>query len=276
MMNDAQPLPMEFSPVVSRDDSDFIQSDCNRAAYQMVREDRQWPDNRLIVIGPPQCGKSHLVRIWSKRVKARIIGHADIVDHEMIAAMRGRAVSVLRADQCAGSQELETGLFHLCNEVANTGGRLLLTARRSPVFWPLLLADLGSRLRGSQQVTVHPPDEQLLAALIVKLFSDRQISVPSRVVKYVVARMERTFEAAHALVAEMDQRGLLERKRISLATAAAALRAYKIQQESVRQESLRQALTGQMSSRQETAGRESTVEDVTTEEKTGHDHVSSA
>jgi chromosomal replication initiation ATPase DnaA len=65
-------------------------------------------------------------------------------------------------------------------------------------------------------VAIREPDEQLLGALIVKLFNDRQIRVGADVLHYVLPRIERSFEAVRDLVAEADRRAMVEKRKISI------------------------------------------------------------
>ena len=68
-----------------------------------------------------------------------------------------------------------------------------------------------------------PPDDALLAAVIVKLFADRQIAVPPALVPWLVARMERSFTAAHDIVAALDARALALGRPVTRALAAEVL-----------------------------------------------------
>ena len=69
----------------------------------------------------------------------------------------------------------ETLLFHLYNRLAERRGRLLLTATLPVAGWPLRLPDLRSRLLTAWPVHIEPPDDGLLAALLVKQLADRQL-----------------------------------------------------------------------------------------------------
>ena len=52
------------------------------------------------------------------------------------------------------------------------------------------------------------PDDDLLRRVLVKLFADRQLAVDSAVVDYIVVRMERSLQAANALVDDLDREAL--------------------------------------------------------------------
>ncbi len=219
------PPPMEFSAAASFNAADFVRSDCNAEACDAVLLEDGWPDGRLILTGPARCGKTHLAHIWSQAAKARILSCGDLAEPGIAAAARGAAAAVLNADRSAGNSEQEAGLFHLCNAAAESGGLLLLTSRRDPALWTVRLADLKSRAQGSRCVSVGSPDDRMLRALIIKLAADRQISVAPNVADYILPRMERTFEAAEALVAEIDRRCLAKGRGISRTAAAESLAA---------------------------------------------------
>jgi len=67
------------------------------------------------------------------------------------------------------------------------------------------------------------PDDALLSALLVKLFADRQLIVDSGLVDYIAVRMERSLEAANALVDELDREALAAGGAVTRKLAAAAL-----------------------------------------------------
>jgi chromosomal replication initiation ATPase DnaA len=59
--------------------------------------------------------------------------------------------------------------------------------------------------------------------VLVKLFADRQIAPPPRLVDYCLKRMDRSFAAAQRLVAALDARALATGQPIGTALAAEVL-----------------------------------------------------
>ena len=59
---------------------------------------------------------------------------------------------------------------------------MLLTSRAPPPALTLGIRDLASRLRAVPVVTLAPPDDALLRALIVKLAADRQLALDEALV----------------------------------------------------------------------------------------------
>jgi chromosomal replication initiation ATPase DnaA len=72
-------------------------------------------------------------------------------------------------------------------------------------------------------VDIRLPDDELLGALLVKLFHDRQLTVGKDVLIYLVARMERSFAATSAVVEALDQLALAERRSVTVQLARTVL-----------------------------------------------------
>jgi len=70
---------------------------------------------------------------------------------------------------------------------------------------------------------VAAPDDALLAALLVKLFADRQLAVSDDVVLFLLRQMERSFEAARCLVAELDAAALRDHRGVTIPLARSVL-----------------------------------------------------
>ena len=117
----------------------------------------------------------------------------------------------------------EKALLSFYNRVRERGGHLLLTARGPVGGWTLQLPDLASRLRAAAVVAIGPPDDPLLGAILLKLFADRQLVVPEALIAYLVRHMERSFDAAQAIVAGLDAASLRQRRPITVALAHALL-----------------------------------------------------
>ena len=119
-------------------------------------------------------------------------------------------------DPWLGERAAETTLFHLYNIFKEQGRTLLLTMRMTPSQAEFAVPDLASRLRAAPVASIHPPDEDLLAAVLVKLFHDRQLAVGEDVLAYILPRMERSFAAARDIVEKADQTALAEKRAISI------------------------------------------------------------
>lgn len=79
-----------------------------------------------------------------------------------------------------------------------------------------MLPDLRSRLSSVPAVAVGEPDDALFMAVLVKLFSDRQLQVGEDVIRYMTTRMERSFDAARRAVKSIDSAALAARRGITV------------------------------------------------------------
>lgn len=209
-------------PALGRDD--FFVSPANAVAVKAIETWSDWPQRKLLLTGPNGSGKTHLVHVWAQAAGAKVIEARDLdagnVDR-LVA--ENRSVAVEDIEIIAGNADAEHAFFHLHNLLLAESGYLLLTSASSRAIWSLSLPDLKSRIQGTAVATLKAPDDALLAAVLVKLFADRQISVPAGVVAQLVARMERSFEFAQRLVGALDQQSLSERRAITTALATRVL-----------------------------------------------------
>ena len=219
----SQPRQMAFDLGLTEDISraGFFPSPANAAALAAVDGWPGWPQGRLLLIGPEGSGKSHLARIWASESPAQILPASDLPTQDP-TRLPPRLV-VEDADETAGLPAHEEALFHALNHQLASNGQLLLTARRSPRDWGIRLPDLLSRLQSIAIARLEPPDDALLSAVLVKLFADRQITVPANLIPYLAARMDRSIAAARSLVAALDARALALGRPVTRALASELL-----------------------------------------------------
>ncbi|WEZ83859.1 DnaA regulatory inactivator HdaA [Rhizobium sp. 32-5/1] len=210
------PLAFEHDPAIGRDD--LLISDPLSAAVSIVDTWPQWSSPVVILAGPVGSGKSHLASIWREKSGAVPIHPQTGSDAADIAARQ--PVLFEDADRRGFDDQ---ALFHVINSVRENGTGLLITTRLWPMSWPVELADLRSRLKAATVVEIGEPDDELLALVLVKLFSDRQLTVDEKLIGYIVTRMERSLDAAQTIVEKLDRLALSRRTRISRALALEVL-----------------------------------------------------
>jgi chromosomal replication initiation ATPase DnaA len=191
-------LPFPHSP--GYDSRDFLPAASNQEALAWL--DTDWPDRRLALWGSAGCGKSHLLHIWAERAGARILRGPALQDLDALPESGGLALD--DADTVIS----EPLLLHLLNIARDRALHVLLASRTPPSRWPVRLPDLSSRLRAITAVELRPPSDDLLAALLMRLLSDRQLSVTQPVQNWLLTRLPRSPAALRQAVARLDQASL--------------------------------------------------------------------
>lgn len=217
-------LDLRTPPALGR--GDFLVAPANAAALAQLDAPDAWPGGRLLLIGPEGSGKTHLAAFWAAEHGARRQPAAALRPESAEGLLgEGGALVIEDAHRAGGAAGAERTLFHLWNLAPQRGALLLLTARVPPRDWGIALPDLRSRMDAVAQARLDPPDDPLLAAVLVKLFADRQLAVGADVVEALVPRMDRDLGLARRLVAAIDAGALAARRpvtrRLALETLAA-------------------------------------------------------
>jgi chromosomal replication initiation ATPase DnaA len=197
---------------------DFLVSRSNQAACDVIDRWPDWPSRSVLVVAPPGAGKTHLANVWRLRSGAAAFAAAALSEEDVT-----RARSALLIEDLHAGIGNERALFHLLNLVREHKLSMLLTSRLAPGEMEVALPDLRSRLRALPVVTIDPPDEALLKAVLVKHFADRQLTVEPHVISYIALHMDQSMEAAAAIVADIDRRALASHRKVTRALAAEIL-----------------------------------------------------
>ncbi len=219
-MSEAQiPLDLGHRPALS--DGDFLVAPCNAEAHAWLKRWPNWPGPSSVVYGPAECGKTHLAHLFVAVSGAVTLSGAALTVADP-PRLLGQARAVVVEDCDRGSLD-EAALFHLINLTKESCGFLLLTGREAPSRWKVRLPDLRSRLNAMPALAIGAPDDEVLAAVLVKLFADRQVKIGEELVTYLLGRMERSFAAAAGLVERLDHAALAGRRAVTVPLARSVL-----------------------------------------------------
>ena len=220
-MSETTQIAFKFSPHPYLGREDFMVSSCNFEAVQLIDNWPEWPFFAVCLYGPSGCGKTHLCRIFSDRVS--VIKHYPY----KIPCIQAKNITLdtphrlFAQNTCLIVENLDENinqeaLFHLYNLYRNEGGFILFTAHKAPARLKLSLPDLKSRLTIMPSVAIGEPDDEMLSALIIKLFSDRQLLVAPEIINYMIKNMQRSFTYCNQLVAEIDNISIIRKRAVSL------------------------------------------------------------
>ena len=80
------------------------------------------------------------------------------------------------------------------------------------------LNDLKSRVKNCLLAEIEKPDDELIFALILKYFSDKQINIEKKLIDYIVKRVERSYRKISEFIYKVDETSLKKKKPIDLKT----------------------------------------------------------
>ena len=206
----ARQMSFDWPTGVALGPDDFFVSEANAKAFAMLQDPQHWPEGKLVIAGPLGCGKSHLARIFQAENGAEMLSAEQITPET-----RSDASTVIIEDMDTLPKAGEEAVFHIHNNLRSSGGTLLLTATSAPSRWPITLPDLASRMQATTVMPITSPDDALLQALLMKLFSDRGITPKPDLVAYLGKRIERSYAAAAAIVAQLDETALATGDKIN-------------------------------------------------------------
>lgn len=204
-------LDLPHREALGRDD--FFVTPSNASAVASVDRWPDWPVRVVALVGPAGSGKSHLAEVWRQKSGARLVSGGEVTVEAVPALLAQAAGLVIDSVEPGGFDE--RALFHLLNLARQQQADLLFTSTQVPDQWGVRLPDLRTRLAALAVITLGPPDDLLLRAVLVKLFTDRQLAVDEGLVSYMLARMPRSLDAARALVALIDRQALTERAEVT-------------------------------------------------------------
>lgn len=164
---------------------------------------RRSDESLLLLCGPRGSGKTHILAILC----------ADLVE-------TGAAVSFI--DDARESAEPADLLVRI-EQAKATGERLIIAGPGEPSDWARGLKDLATRLNAAPRITLGEPDEDLLRAVMTKMFADRQLRAPEAIAAYAAPRIAKTFAAAEQFVAALDALSIERGQPIGLKLAREAV-----------------------------------------------------
>lgn len=199
-------------PPISWGSENFFLSPSNREAYEWVDSWPAWSAYGLVLRGPAGAGKTHLARIWQHRTHATEVLPEALPGMDLDAlAARSSCIVIENFERCDAEM-----LLRLLNCIRDHRGYALLTTQLPVQAWSFTLPDLTSRLGALPKAALTVPDDALLCAILTKQFTDRQLRAPKEVIEWLVARIERSFEALAAAVELIDKETLMQSRGITL------------------------------------------------------------
>ncbi len=204
---------MDLGTAYTRDD--FLVLPENEHIVRMLEDLSLWKSHCMLLYGERASGKTHLSNIFvnAHEGSSIIMEACDVQEESVPGLVKDYKYIVL---ENAGENLSEEPVFHLFNFAKDEGVHLLMTAEKPFTEWGIKLPDLYTRLATAMAISIPEPSDEMMTALLSKMFSDRQIYVAGDVFSYIISHTERSFSALHDIVSAADKLSLKEKRKITV------------------------------------------------------------
>ena len=114
--------------------------------------------------------------------------------------------------------ENEKLLYSLFNLIYQDNKYLLILSNKSINEIHFKLDDLNSRAKNCLFAKIENPEDDLIFAIILKSFSDRQIKLEKKIVEFIIKRIDRSYGKIYEFIYKIDQLSLKKKKPINFKT----------------------------------------------------------
>ena len=213
-MNELNQLLLNFDYKQNFNYEDYYVSKSNFFAFQLIDKWPKWEKNILNIFGEKYSGKTHLANIFKKKNKAKKITEKELSD-EKLRELKLYENIILDDFENVCEERILYSLFNLIDQ----DNKFLLINSEIPINEiNFNLKDLKSRSKNCLFAKIENPDDELIFALILKSFSDRQISVEKKLIEYVIKRIDRSYGKISEFIYKVDELSLKKKKAIDLKT----------------------------------------------------------
>ena len=105
-------------------------------------------------------------------------------------------------------------MYSLINLIEQDNKYLIITSRVPLVEIDFKLNDLKSRSKNFLLQKINMPDDELMFAIILKNFSDRQISIDKKLINHIIKRIDRSYGKIFDFIYKIDEISLKRKKPV--------------------------------------------------------------
>ena len=211
-MSELNQLLFNFNHKQNFNYNDFYVSKSNFFAFKLIEEWPKWEKNILNIYGESFSGKSHLSNIFLQKNKALKLNNKDI-NSDIISKIKIHQNIIIDDLDDKINEEI---LYSIINTIDQDNKYLILNSKICLNKINFNLKDLSSRSKNFLFAKIDKPDDELIFALILKNFSDRQVKIEKKIIDFIVKRIDRSYRKIHEFIYKIDQLSLKKKKSIDL------------------------------------------------------------
>ena len=193
---------------------DFYVSKSNEHILNFFDNWPKWEKNFVNIIGENFSGKTHLVNIFLKKNKG-IKLEAKLLNDNHLKEIKLYENIILENLEKNVNEKLIYTLFNIIEQ----DNKYLIATSTDPITnIRFELNDLKSRTKNFLLQTIEKPDDDLIFALLLKNFSDRQISIEKKLINFIIKRIDRSYSKIFDFIYKIDEMSLKKKKSIDFKT----------------------------------------------------------
>ena len=213
-MSELNQLLLDFDHKIEFNEYDYYVSKSNYFAFNLIQNWTKWEKKILNIYGDTFSGKTHLAKIFQNKSKALYLTNND-VNEEIFKKIKLSECIVIDDFEKIKNENL---LYSLFNLIYQDNKYLLILSNRAISDIDYSLDDLNSRAKNCIFAQIENPDDDLIFAIIVKSFSDRQIKLEKKFLEYIIKRIERSYGKIYEFIYKVDELSLKKKKPVNLKT----------------------------------------------------------
>ena len=213
-MSELNQLLLDFDYKTNFNEHDFYLSKSNSNAFNLINRWPDWDKKILNISGEKFSGKSHLANIFQIKSKAFLIKGNEI-DNSIFKSIKLHESIIIDDFEECNEEEILYSIFNLIDQDSKY---LLINSLKPINEIKYRLPDLTSRSKNCLYAVIENPDDELLFAIILKNFSDRQIKIEKKIINFIISRIDRSYRKIDEFIYKIDELSLKKKKPINLKT----------------------------------------------------------
>ena len=213
-MSELNQLLLELDYKTNFNEHDFYLSKSNQNAFNLVNSWPDWNKKILNISGEKFSGKSHLANIFKLKSKAFLVKGDEINNSTFKRLKLYESVIIDDFENC----KEEKILYSIFNLIDQDSKYMLINSLKPINEIKFNLSDLTSRSKNCIYAEIENPDDELLFAIILKNFSDRQIKIEKKIINFIISRIDRSYRKIDEFIYKIDELSLKKKKPINFKT----------------------------------------------------------
>ncbi len=213
-MSELNQLLLALDHKKSFNEHDYYVSKSNFFAYSIIEKWPKWEKKIFNIYGEKFSGKTHLANIFKSKTNALFIKANEFNNDIFKKAKLFENIIIDNFDE----KYDEKLIYSIFNLIEQDNKYMLINSIMPISEINFKLPDMISRSKNCLSAKIENPDDDLIFAIILKNFSDRQIKVEKRIIEFIISRIDRSYSKIYEFIYKIDELSLKKKKPINFKT----------------------------------------------------------